>query len=75
MAKPEKKTGLSTQLQEWIRSYLTDRQQLVVVGGEASHDNTVLSGVPQGLVLGPFLAFFFYISMTSLKYSCLVEVS
>ena len=54
MAKREK-TGLNPHLQEWIRSYLTDRQQVVVVGGEASHNNPVLSCISQGSVLGPLL--------------------
>jgi len=56
MAKLEK-TGLSPHLQEWIRSYLTDRQWRVMVGGEASHDNPVLLGVPQGSVLVLSFAF------------------
>jgi len=47
MAKLEE-TGLNPHLLEWIRSYLTDRQQKVVVGGEASTETPVLSGVPQG---------------------------
>ena len=37
----------------WIGSYLTDRRQRVVVGGESSVEFLVLSGVLQGSVLGP----------------------
>ena len=49
-----KTIGLSPHLLEWIRSYLTDRQQRVVVGGEASHVIPVLSDVPQGFGAGSF---------------------
>ena len=37
---------------DWIEQWLTDRRQHVVVGGEVSKLKLVLSGVPQGSVLG-----------------------
>ena len=51
--------GIRGKLWNWIKAYLHDRSQQVVVNGFSSKPSTVSSGIPQGSVFGPelFLVF------------------
>ena len=50
-----KSHGMGISMINWIEQWLTDRRQSVVVDGEVSSWKSILSGVPQGSVLGLIL--------------------
>ena len=47
--------GIRGNLMNWIRDFLKGREQRVVVNNEFSYRASVVSGIPQGSVLGPAL--------------------
>ena len=55
--------GIKGKVYDWIRNFLIDRKQTVVVDGEKSTYQAVRSGVPQGTVLGPVFFIVYIIDM------------
>ena len=51
--------GIRGQTYQWIKSFLSRRTQQVIVDGAVSDIAPVVSGVPQGTVLGPLLFLLF----------------
>ena len=47
--------GIRGKLLTWLNAYLSNRWQTVVINGSHSYPAKVISGVPQGTVLGPIL--------------------
>ena len=53
--------GIDGQLLSWFRNFLTGRKQRVLIRGSPSDWLPLLSGVPQGSILGPIL-FLLYVN-------------
>ena len=53
--------GINENITGWIRDFVTGRRQKVVINGEKSKWGSVISGIPQGSILGP-LIFVLYIN-------------
>ncbi|MCP4491840.1 MAG: reverse transcriptase family protein, partial [Gammaproteobacteria bacterium] len=51
--------AINPKIIKWIESFLSDRKQAVVVDGHVSFLALIISGVPQGTVLGPILFLIF----------------
>ena len=50
-----KSLGITGKLGRWIMMFISGRRQVVLVKGRASKSSVLISGVPQGSVLGPLL--------------------
>ena len=67
------KYGIHPKIIAWIESFLQGRTQQVVVEGQLSFAALIISGVPQGTVLGPILFLMFINDITQCVSSSVIR--
>ena len=65
---------ITGKINQWIAAFLTKRTQYVVVNGYKSNPAPVLSGVPQGTVLGPALFIIYMNNITEVIRSTIISM-
>ena len=61
LIKKLEKYGITGNFLKWLKNFLYERKQRVVINGKSSKWSDVLSRIPQGSILGPLL-FIIYIN-------------
>ena len=63
--------GIRGKVYSWIKEFLSNRRQRVVVNGQCSDWKNITSGIPQGSVLGPILFVIFINDMPDAIACCM----
>ena len=65
--------GICGDLLQWIKSYLSERKQKVIINGKESVVIEINAGVPQGSILGP-LFFLIFINDIVTDIGCTIKL-
>jgi hypothetical protein len=66
--------GIRGRIHQWLAAFLKNRKQYVLVDGYTSDVEEVLSGVPQGTVLGPLMFILYINDITKYIKNCYIKI-